>query len=120
MKKRGQIEITADILALCTKAKNKTRIMYKTNLSYTQLKTYIVLLTAKNLLKQISQSYVTTDKGYRFLEAFAGLNGILEERASNTSIFAAQTHFEELEIIQRRQMETPEDSRKILIPVKNK
>jgi len=80
--KRGQIEIMAQILAFCLQAKRKTRIMYQINLSFEQLKTYLTVLTSRNLLMHKSNSYVTTDKGYHFLEAFAQLNDALDDHAS--------------------------------------
>ncbi len=48
--------------------------MYKVYLSHAQLKTYLPLLTSRGLLTHSSDSYVTTEKGHRFLEAFAQLN----------------------------------------------
>ena len=54
--------------------------MYGTNLSHAQLKTYLTLLTSRDLLAHKSDRYVTTEKGQRFLEAFAQLNDVLEDR----------------------------------------
>jgi len=79
--KRQRIEIMAQILAFCIRAKLKTRIMHGTNLSHEQLKTYLTLLTSRDLLAHNSDKYVTTGKGHRFLEAIAQLNGVLEDRA---------------------------------------
>jgi predicted transcriptional regulator len=71
--KRQRIEIMAQILAFCKHAKRKTRIMYKNNLSYAQLKDYLTFLTSLHLLARDSDTYLTTEKGYRFLEAFTQL-----------------------------------------------
>ncbi len=84
MKKRGQIEITADILELCAHERNKTCIMYKTNLSYAQLMNYLEFLTSRNLLKQNARCYITTDKGIRFLTAFANLNNAIGQKTGTT------------------------------------
>ena len=54
--------------------------MYKANLGYEPLETYLTLLTSRNLLAHNSDRYVTTDKGHRFLEAFAQLSDVLEDR----------------------------------------
>jgi len=66
------------ILAFCTQAKPKARIIYNINLSYEQLKTYLALLTSQNLLAHNPNGYVTTEKGHRFLDAFAKLNYMLK------------------------------------------
>ena len=55
--------------------------MYGTNLSHAQLKTYLTLLKSRDLLAHNSDRYVTTEKGQCFLEAFASLNDVLEDRA---------------------------------------
>lgn len=60
-------------------SKRKTRIMYVNNLSHSQLKDYLTLLASCNLLAHNSDAYVTTEKGHRFLEAFAQLKGVLED-----------------------------------------
>ena len=54
--------------------------MYRNYLSHAQLKTYLTLLTSRDLLAHNSDQYVTTEKGHRFLEAFAQLNDVLEGR----------------------------------------
>jgi len=52
--------------------------MYKANLNYVYLETYLTLLTSRDLLAHNPDRYVTTEKGHRFLEAFALLNDVLE------------------------------------------
>ncbi len=84
--KRQRIEIMAQILAFCTKSSRKTRIMYKNNLSYAQAKDYLLLLTSQNLLAHNSDTYVTTEKGHSFLEAYAQLNDVLEERVRRSFV----------------------------------
>ncbi|MGQ9460323.1 MAG: winged helix-turn-helix domain-containing protein [Candidatus Bathyarchaeaceae archaeon] len=79
--KRQRIEIMVQILAFCTRGRRKTRIMYKINLSYVQLKTYLTLLTSQRLLGHNSDLYMITEKGYRFLEVFIQLNDVLEDQA---------------------------------------
>lgn len=79
--KRQQIEIMAQILAFCTHGRKKTRIMYGTNLSHAQLKTYLMLLTSRDLLAHNSDRYMTTEKGHRFLEAFTRLSDVLNDNA---------------------------------------
>ncbi len=75
--KRGRLEIMAEILCYCNRQKAKTNIMYKANLNYAQLKKHLKALTSQGLLKTSKNKYVTTQKGYRFLELFSQLHDIL-------------------------------------------
>ncbi|UCE15276.1 MAG: hypothetical protein JSV12_05160 [Candidatus Bathyarchaeota archaeon] len=84
--KRQRIEITAQILMFCMDSKRKTRIMYMNNLSHLQLKNYLTLLTSRNLLAHNSDTYVTTEKGHRFLEAFAQLKDVLEDHTRRSFV----------------------------------
>jgi predicted transcriptional regulator len=76
--KRGRLEIMAEILLFCDQQKAKTKIMYKTNLNYSQLKKHLRSLTSKGLLATQTNKYFTTQKGQRFLEIFAQLNAMLK------------------------------------------
>jgi predicted transcriptional regulator len=77
--RRDRMEILAEILLYCGQLRGKTSIMYNTNLNYTQLQTHLSLLTSLGMLTHKQDRYVTTEKGYRFLELFTELQGILEE-----------------------------------------
>jgi predicted transcriptional regulator len=76
--RRGRLEIIAEILLFCDQQKAKTSIMYKTNVNYAQLKKHLKTLTSQGLLIHNKDKYVTTEKGYRFLELFTQLNDILK------------------------------------------
>jgi len=76
--KRGRLEIMAEIMRFCDQQKAKTKIMYKTNLNYAQLKKHLRSLTSKGLLASNTNKYFTTQKGRRFLEIFAQLNDMLK------------------------------------------
>lgn len=76
--KRGRLEIMAEILLQCDHGKAKTSIMYKTNLNYAQLKKHLKYLMARGLLGRDMKSYVTTEKGYRFLAVFTQLSDMLK------------------------------------------
>lgn len=56
--------------------------MYKTNLNYARLKHHLSYLTALGMLTREEGRYITTEKGYRFLELFAELQGILRGQKS--------------------------------------
>lgn len=76
MVRRISIEIMAEILNLCQKPQCKTRILYKTNLSYDMLLKYLEKLQALRMLEvhHSKTVYLTTEKGFRFLDAWTGLH----------------------------------------------
>ncbi len=78
--KRDRIEIIAEILLFCGQHKAKTNIMYKTNLNYSQLQNHLAYLTTLGMLTNEESRYITTDKGYRFLELFAELQGLMSNQ----------------------------------------
>ncbi len=69
---RERIEIMAEILRVASESAKKTRIMYQSNLSYKVLQKYLSEAIEAGLLKFVSetQSYITTEKGQKFLETF--------------------------------------------------
>ena len=73
------MDIIAEILLYCEQQKTKTSIMYNANLNYSQLKSQIDALTSQGLIEKKQNRYVTTERGYRFLELFAQLNDLLDE-----------------------------------------
>jgi len=77
--KRGRLEIFAEILLFCDQRKAKTNIMYGTNLNYAQLQSHLKLLTAQGLLSMEMEKYVTTEKGFRYIELFLELQDILRD-----------------------------------------
>ena len=81
--KRSDIDIIADILIKAKEDTIKTRIMYKCNLSYRQLKIYLNLLQKIGLLdshlneKGNTQSFRITSKGSKFLGAYSKLKALM-------------------------------------------
>lgn len=70
--RRSEIEIVAEILRLSLHGARKTEILYRGNLSYTQLMNYLSFLLEKDILKETVATtptgnsckvYRTTDKG---------------------------------------------------------
>jgi predicted transcriptional regulator len=69
----------AEVLMRCRKAKAKTKIMYENNLSYEQLRNILKLLLSRRLLEMEDSNYVTTEKGFVYVEQFAGINALLTD-----------------------------------------
>ena len=79
--KRGQLEIMAEILLFCSgRGKAKTKIMYAANINYPLLQKYTEILTTRGLLIPEDRKYVTTEKGFAFLELFTRIDDILNVR----------------------------------------
>lgn len=70
--RRSELEIINEILSLAKDGTKKTRILYQTNLSYTQLQIYLSHLLEKNVLKIENNNsvkiYKTTSKGVSMLD----------------------------------------------------
>jgi predicted transcriptional regulator len=80
MKYRSRTEIVAMILEAANGGVTKTKIMYKAFLSYAQLKEYLSVLIANNLLEYLegSQTYKTTEKGLNFLKMHNEIGELLQ------------------------------------------
>jgi predicted transcriptional regulator len=80
MKNRSRTEITASILESANGGVTKTKIMYKSFLSYTQLKEYLSVLIENNLIEGLegTQTYKTTEKGLKFLKMYNEIGELLK------------------------------------------
>jgi len=81
---RSRIDIIANILYVARRGAKKTHIMYKCNLSFKQLHTYLNLLMDRKLLKKVEQEesnnkelYETTPRGKEFLQAYKSIKALL-------------------------------------------
>ena len=81
--RRSEIEIINEILSLAKNGTRKTRILYQTNLSYTQLQTYLSFLLEGNILVMENnnsvKTYRTTPKGLSIME---NINKVINELVS--------------------------------------
>ncbi|MDQ3903849.1 MAG: winged helix-turn-helix domain-containing protein [Thermoproteota archaeon] len=79
MTTRNRIEIISQILEIANGVTSKTKIMYKANLSYAQLKDYLLTLSDKDLLSYDinTHTFRTTEKVLRFLKAYSLLDNMI-------------------------------------------
>jgi len=80
MAKRNSLEITAEMLSLCKQPQTKTRVMYRTNLSWRMLQKYLFQLQSRGLLEEVHHSlakYATSRKGLKFVEKWRELVELL-------------------------------------------
>jgi len=80
--RRSEIEIINEILTLAKNGVRKTRILYQTNLSYTQLQNYLSFLLEANILEMENfktvKTYRTTPKGLEIMESINKvINGLV-------------------------------------------
>lgn len=79
--------MVADVLESARNGALKTHIMYSSNLSYSSLNDLLETLTENGMIREecdsegkfpsMSKYFVTTDKGYRFLEQFKELYDLM-------------------------------------------
>jgi len=80
MKYRSSTDITGHILEITNGANaTRTKIMYRTFLSYKQLKEYLILLTGRDLLRydKHTQTFNITEEGLRSLEAYNQMHDMI-------------------------------------------
>jgi predicted transcriptional regulator len=81
-KRRDRLSVVASIIETARLGILKTQIMYKANLSFTQLDYYIVSLSHKGLIAHYFEGhdmYKATKKGLKFLEQYRELVKLLDE-----------------------------------------
>jgi len=88
-KRRDRLLIIAEILDISKDGALKTQIMYKANLSFSQLNTYLKLLLKIQLLEIIEVNgknvYKTTKKGVEYMQSYKEVIEILSGNSSNNN-----------------------------------
>ena len=86
-KRRDRLYIIAEILEIAKDGTLKTQIMYKANLSFSQLNEYLNFLVSLNLLecKQADGKtvYKTTEKGIKYLDNYKEILQLLKNTKNN-------------------------------------
>ncbi len=81
MKKRSSLDIISTILEAANGGIGKTRLLEKANLTTSQFRKYIDLLTAKKLLAEINTkghpSYRTTELGMQYVTLYSAIKSTL-------------------------------------------
>ena len=79
--RRSYRQIFAEILDFCKKPRLKTHIMYRAELSYVRFQQYLAQLKKYGLLERNygKETYLTTEKGLRFLQQWTDLQQFLAE-----------------------------------------
>ncbi|MGC8998188.1 MAG: winged helix-turn-helix domain-containing protein [Candidatus Bathyarchaeia archaeon] len=86
-KRRDKLYIIAEILDIAKDGVLKTQIMYRANLSFTQLNDYLEFMLKVNLIDKIverdKEIYKATPKGLDFLQRYRELTGLLKSENNN-------------------------------------
>ena len=81
-KRRDKLFIIAEILEIAKEGTLKTQIMYRANLSFTQLNDYLEFMLRINFLDKVSQNekerYETTGKGMDFLQRYREITELVK------------------------------------------
>lgn len=79
MVNRSREEIIASMLECVSAPIPQTSIMYRANLSYTQLRSYLRFLLERNLITTRDGMWVATERGREYLAAYMSIKKIFEE-----------------------------------------
>ena len=86
-KRRDRLYIIAEILEIAKDGTLKTQIMYKANLSFSQLNEYLNFLVGLNLLECKKTGgkmvYKTTEKGMKYLDNYKEILQLLKNTKNN-------------------------------------
>jgi predicted transcriptional regulator len=89
---RDKLYIIAEILEIAEEANGvlKTQIMYRANLSFTQLTDYLSFLLKNELLMKVvsdnKEVYKATSKGIEFLQRYREITELLKTQQENTEL----------------------------------
>jgi len=86
-KRRDKLFIMAEILDIAKEGSLKTQIMYRANLSFTQLNDYLNFMLRISLLEKIlendRETYKATEKGVDFLQRYREITELLKTEEDN-------------------------------------
>ncbi len=95
-KRRDKLYIIAEILEIAKEGVLKTQIMYRANLSFTQLNNYLKLMEKMNLIdKKVENGkefYKATPKGLEFLQRYREITELLKTENNKNNVKVPPTH----------------------------
>ncbi len=81
-KRRDKLYIIAEILEISREGVLKTQIMYRANLSFTQLNDYLQFMVKINLLEKVpvggKDTYRSTNKGLDFMQRYNEITELIK------------------------------------------
>jgi len=71
VRKRSDLEISADVLRIAKEGAKKSHIVYKANLNFKLVKTYLSRLEETGLISKDDHLFRTTPKGVAYLNQYS-------------------------------------------------
>lgn len=84
-RKRGRLEIVAELLALAQEPRTKSDLMYEARLDFRGLKRNLEFLTGIGFLEENQRVFKTTEKGLVFLRRYDELAKLLAKECTRPS-----------------------------------
>jgi len=88
-KRRDKLFIIAEIIEIARDGSLKTQVMYRANLSFTQLNDYLRFMIRISLLEKVLENdkefYRATEKGLDFLQRYREINELLKTDGESSS-----------------------------------
>jgi len=89
-KRRDKLVIMAEIIDIAKSGSSKTHIMFKANLSFSQLNEYLAALSRANLLEKLTQDgreiYKPTERGLEFMQMQQAIISLLSEHLPRCNV----------------------------------
>src|SRR5665647_433704 len=89
-KRRDRLIIMTEIMGICKNGSSKTQIMFKANLSFTQLSQYLAYLLESGLLEELAGDgrciYKSTSKGQEFMKMQHEIINLINENCYRGSL----------------------------------
>ncbi|MCW3994751.1 MAG: winged helix-turn-helix domain-containing protein [Candidatus Bathyarchaeota archaeon] len=96
-KRRDKLVIMTEILDIARNGSSKTHIMFKANLSFSQLNDYLAVLSRTNLLEKLSldghEIYRPTEKGLEFMQMQQAIISLLNEDLRHANVKTSMFDF---------------------------
>jgi predicted transcriptional regulator len=87
---RDKLHIIAEILEIAKEGVLKTQIMYRANLSFTQLNDYLNFMLKNELLEKVLSNnrevYIATEKGIIFLQSYNEITELVGTKQKNEEL----------------------------------
>ena len=92
MKRRGRIDIIADMLTASLHGAKKTHIMNRSNLNFKLLSSYLGIILSAGLLTfdSAEDTYFVTEKGKNFISGFSDYKQHLHEAVNKMNVVRAK------------------------------
>jgi len=95
-RRRDKLYIIAEILEIAKEGVLKTQIMYRANLSFTQLNEYLKFMEKMNLIDRKVENgkefYKATPKGLEFLQRYREITELLKTENNKNNAKVPPTH----------------------------